>query len=303
MAKFCGKCGSPLDENTGLCPQCDKEIINTASHPDDTSDKKSDKTEMKADKKKSKAKKVCITVVAVILAVIIVGIGAIGFLVYSGKLNIPFVNAIFVSVGLKEEDSVTPPVGDGTDDENADNETPTGTDDQEMDLKDNYEVPAFDAEKYFKENTTLKSKVDAQSSQNISTESEAYTHFAERGFTGNPITYEYTMDGTYVGACEISQFASSRHPMYQTYYTTANGDVWMVLEVNGSFFASPISYNFADETRAPVMLSEADTITSYDSTTNAFYVNIPNSSQAVIKTVARIDAETLEKLTGEEMDK
>ena len=27
MSKFCGKCGSKLDEITGLCPQCDKETI------------------------------------------------------------------------------------------------------------------------------------------------------------------------------------------------------------------------------------------------------------------------------------
>lgn len=27
MSKFCGKCGSKLDEITGFCPQCDKETI------------------------------------------------------------------------------------------------------------------------------------------------------------------------------------------------------------------------------------------------------------------------------------
>lgn len=27
MAKFCGKCGSRLDDATGLCPNCDAEII------------------------------------------------------------------------------------------------------------------------------------------------------------------------------------------------------------------------------------------------------------------------------------
>ena len=26
MAKYCGKCGSKLDELTGICPFCDKEI-------------------------------------------------------------------------------------------------------------------------------------------------------------------------------------------------------------------------------------------------------------------------------------
>ena len=30
MAKFCGKCGSRLDVNTGLCPHCDRETPETA---------------------------------------------------------------------------------------------------------------------------------------------------------------------------------------------------------------------------------------------------------------------------------
>ena len=51
-----------------------------------------------------------------------------------------------------------------------------------------------------------------------------------------------------------------------------------------------------------VILSETDTITSYDSSTNKFYVNIPKESQTVIKTVSKIDAETIEKLTNEEFN-
>ena len=26
MAKFCGKCGTKLDEQTGTCPTCEKEV-------------------------------------------------------------------------------------------------------------------------------------------------------------------------------------------------------------------------------------------------------------------------------------
>ena len=29
MAKFCGKCGSRLDVNTGLCPHCGQEKLET----------------------------------------------------------------------------------------------------------------------------------------------------------------------------------------------------------------------------------------------------------------------------------
>ena len=173
---------------------------------------------------------------------------------------------------------------------------------EEVDLGSNYEVPEFDAEAYFRENTTLKSTFDVASSRSIHTESEAYDSFVERGFDGSQVMYEYTMDGTYLGENEISRSSSSKHPMYQTYYATTSGDIWMILEINGSFFATPITYNFSNTQNVPVIVSETDTITSYDSSTNKFYVNIPNASQTVIKTVSKIDAETIEKLTSEEFN-
>ena len=160
----------------------------------------------------------------------------------------------------------------------------------------------FDAEAYFRENTTLKSTFDVSSSQLIRTESEAYDSFVERGFDGSQVMYEYTMDGTYLGENEISRSSSSKHPMYQTYYVATSGDIWLIFEVNGSFFATPITYNFSNEQKVPVIVSETDTITSYDSSTNKFYVNIPKESQTVIKTVSKIDAETIEKLTNEEFN-
>lgn len=288
MAKFCGNCGSPLDDN-GKCPKCDKK-----------QSKKEIKAEKKTEKKKNKSKKVAIIVI--VLAAIVFGVGAICLLVYSNKINIPYINDVFISMGLKDEDSKSDTVTENESNKNSDNENLAVTDD-DVDLSSNYEVPEFDAEKYFKENTTLKSSFDAGSSQNIHTEDEAYDSFVERGFTDSPITYEYTMDGTYSDACEISEYSSTQHPMYQTYYIASNGDVWMIIEVNGSFFAMPLSYNFVDTTKPQMIISETDTITSYDSTANKFYINVPDKSQTVIKTVTRIDDKTLEKLNSEEIDK
>ena len=31
MAKFCGKCGTKLDESTGLCPNCNREQLSTSN--------------------------------------------------------------------------------------------------------------------------------------------------------------------------------------------------------------------------------------------------------------------------------
>ena len=294
MAKFCSKCGMKLNEQTGKCPNCDEKTkmdttssdsnisINETPKEDQNIKKTNGEQEVKKENKK-KTKK--IVVITIIIVVLLIGIGVgIGVLMVHNEKNANVPN----NGEIQETQSAT--------------STETTTTDEEVDLGSNYEVPEFDAEAYFRENTTLKSTFDVASSQYIHTESEAYDSFVERGFDGSQVMYEYTMDGTYLGENEISRSSSSKHPMYQVYYATTSGDIWMILEINGSFFATPITYNFSNAQNVPVILSETDTITSYDSSTNKFYVNIPNASQTVIKTVSKIDAETIEKLTSEEFN-
>ena len=294
MAKFCSKCGMKLNEQTGKCPNCDEKTkMDTASSDSNISingNPKEDQNIKKTNgeqevKKENKKKTKKIVVITIIIFVLLIGIGVgIGVLMVHNEKNANVPN----NGEIQETQSAT--------------STETTTTDEEVDLGSNYEVPEFDAEAYFRENTTLKSTFDVASSQYIHTESEAYDSFVERGFDGSQVMYEYTMDGTYLGKNEISRSSSSKHPMYQVYYATTSGDIWMILEINGSFFATPITYNFSNAQNVPVILSETDTITSYDSSTNKFYVNIPNASQTVIKTVSKIDAETIEKLTSEEFN-
>ncbi len=294
MAKFCSKCGMKLNEQTGKCPNCDEKTkMDTASSDSNISingNPKEDQNIKKTNgeqevKKENKKKTKKIVVITIIIVVLLIGIGVgIGVLMVHNEKNANVPN----NGEIQETQSAT--------------STETTTTDEEVDLGSNYEVPEFDAEAYFRENTTLKSTFDVASSQYIHTESEAYDSFVERGFDGSQVMYEYTMDGTYLGKNEISRSSSSKHPMYQVYYATTSGDIWMILEINGSFFATPITYNFSNAQNVPVILSETDTITSYDSSTNKFYVNIPNASQTVIKTVSKIDAETIEKLTSEEFN-
>ena len=294
MAKFCSKCGMKLNEQTGKCPNCDEKTkMDTASSDSNISingNPKEDQNIKKTNgeqevKKENKKKTRKIVVITIIIVILLIGIGVgIGVLMVHNEKNANVSN----NGEIQETQSAT--------------STETTTTDEEVGLGSNYEVPEFDAEAYFRENTTLKSTFDVASSQSIHTESEAYDSFVERGFDGSQVMYEYTMDGTYLGENEISRSSSSKHPMYQTYYATTSGDIWMILEINGSFFATPITYNFSNTQNVPVIVSETDTITSYDSSTNKFYVNIPNASQTVIKTVSKIDAETIEKLTSEEFN-
>lgn len=294
MAKFCSKCGMKLNEQTGKCPNCDEKTkMDTASSDSNISingNPKDDQNIKKINgeqefKKESKKKTKKIVVITIVIIVLLVCIGAgIGVLMVYNEKN--------ANVSNNVETNNTQSAAS----------TETTSANEEINLGSNYKVPEFDAEEYFKENTILNSTFDVASSQYIPTESEAYDHFVERGFDGSQVMYEYTMDGTYLGANKISRYSSSKHPMYQAYYATTSGDIWMISEINGSFFATPVTYNFSNEQNVPVILSETDTITSYDSSTNKFYVNIPKESQTVIKTVSKIDAETIEKLTNEEFN-
>lgn len=320
MARFCGKCGSMLNVQTGKCPVCDKEVKieipaevnNTVLNPQPIADKNSKKDTPKANKakkvnnkKEKKSGKAWIAVVVIAVLLILATAGSVGVLVYNNILDIPFVNDVFYTLGIKDEDSSdTTPQGDESSDiKDDDNIDATAAPEEEVDLSVNYEVPEFDAEKYFSENTTLLNSFAVSSSTTVSTESDAYKHFEERGFVGGIITYDYTIDGEYLGDTEVSRYSSDKHPMYRTYYTSATGELWIIDEVNGSFFATPFTYNYAEEGKLPVLISESDSITSYDSGTDAYYVNIPDNTQASVKKIAKIDSKTLDTLTSEGIDK
>ena len=57
------------------------------------------------------------------------------------------------------------------------------------------------------------------------------------------------------------------------------------------------------ERTAQLLISESEQLTSYESNTNKYYVTIPNEDAAIVRVVEKIDADSLNKLTVEEIDK
>lgn len=57
MAKFCGKCGTKLDEQTGKCPNCDKEIRNDTLTSDNNSGVNKNQKIKESNRKDEKKKK------------------------------------------------------------------------------------------------------------------------------------------------------------------------------------------------------------------------------------------------------
>jgi len=170
------------------------------------------------------------------------------------------------------------------------------------DETDSFKVESTDADEFYEQNSHIISTVDVNNSDVVQTETELCENLAVRGFEDYPVTTEYSMNGEYFDATTISEASSEKHPIYQTYYVTANGEVWTIFIINGSVMANPVSYNMQSGLGVQVIISESETVTSYDCTTNKFYETIPDKSELFVKVVEEINAETLESLTFEVID-
>lgn len=335
MAKFCKKCGSVINEATGKCPKCDSTATtNNLQQPPSppTSNiphqrrpapgnippqrrpapgnvppqrrpapgnvppqkrqlskkelkeekKKQKKQAKKAQKKqkraqlsfKQKTKRFFVKFFAIILSLVILTSSCACALVYFDLVDIGFISDIMDKLGIAKANS----------------------------SEESFEVTPPDADEYFSENSTVVSKTNAKDSYNVLTEAEVFKSLTNRGFSQYPITTEYSMDGEYSTATAISDTSSTKHPMYQTYYITPDGDVWTIFSINGEIFANPTSYNTQSTLGVRVLVSESDTITSYDSTTNRFYESVPKDTALFVMIADDIDSETLDKLTTEEID-
>lgn len=313
MAKFCGKCGTELDIKTGKCPNCEADEIkkahsnennaNTVSENDtdkvvlsrkeQKQQKKFDKKREKSQKKEtkrlsmSKGKKACRLLLKLLIFMIIVGFFVAGIIALFIKFDIIKKQDIKDILGIKESRTI-----EAVKEEETSEEITSGS----------YEVPTKDADEYYKNNSQIISETNAKDSDKVSTEKDIRKNLDARGFHDSSITYEYSMDGQYLESSEISDSSAEKHPMYTTYYVTENGDLWTIMEVNGTIVANPVFYNEQSELPVQLIISETDSIVSYDSAKNKFYETIPNQLTLIVKKVDKINAKTLEKLTIEEID-
>ncbi len=161
---------------------------------------------------------------------------------------------------------------------------------------------AEDVDAYFRERGEIIGKTEATASQEVHTEAEVISELKDRGITQYSVTAEYSLNGAYFPARESSETSGTKHPVYETYYVAANGDIWTISEINGRIYAYPVTVNMKMKPGMALIVSETNTIMSYDSRNNCFYETIPDPSALLVKTVERIDAETLERLSTERVD-
>ncbi len=284
-AKFCKKCGTPITglRDTNLNSEIqseenmnnvDKDTNKPLNLPDKVPNGKKTIKEIKAEKKAERTSLSSVKnnkKVLIILIVVFTIAGITGTLTYFGIVNIPTVEECLISVDLSDKDEVN-------------------------------KVEHPDADAYYKNNSKIISQVNVKDSKLVQSETELSNNIENRGFGEYPVSSEYSMDGEYYEAIAISDSSSDKHPMYQTYYQTAKEELWVIFVVNGSVMAIPMSYNMQSDLGVQVIISESETVTSYDSSTNKFYETIPNETELIVKIIDKIDAESLEKLTFEVID-
>lgn len=162
---------------------------------------------------------------------------------------------------------------------------------------------SMSAEEFYASSGTLVSVIEAGDSTEVHTEAETSSSFTERGFLQYPIVTEVSMTGDIIDELEITGFSADKHPMYTTYYVTKSGNLWTIMDINGHIYANPVFYNLAPGNRNQVLLSETNTVLSYDPESNKFFETVPDKDVLNVITVDLIDSDTLEKMTSEEIDR
>lgn len=160
-----------------------------------------------------------------------------------------------------------------------------------------------DNDKYYRENSKVVSVVKADEAENVLSETDVYSKLTALGFGQEEVTASYTIDGQYYSPMEISEESTLKHPMYQTYYISSTDELWSIYVIDDVIMVNPVSYNLEKEPEVQVVLTEKDTVMSYDYLTNSFYETVPNETELKVIKIDKISADELDKLTVEEIDK
>jgi len=154
-----------------------------------------------------------------------------------------------------------------------------------------------EADEYYNENAKVISVTKAKESDDVLSEQEVANLLFERGFNTETVVADYTMNGEYLDEAKIDEDSNEKHPIYKMLYGSKSEILWNIYVINGVVSAYPVSYNLVSNRQAVLLITETDTVTSYDYTSNQFYETIPKESVMIVRKVSKIDKETLDNLT------
>lgn len=183
-------------------------------------------------------------------------------------------------------------------------EKPENTDINSSKKEESEAEVSFSAYDYYNESSEeIVSIENADSYEGTITASDAFTLAEEKGFDQSELTYAFDVNGKYLGETEAADGSDDKAPLYQTMYFTENNEVWTVYFIGDAVYACPISYLYSAKLDHEIIFSESDTLMSYDDSENKYYTTVPKESVVKLVVVDKINADTLEKYTAEELEK
>lgn len=159
------------------------------------------------------------------------------------------------------------------------------------------EISANEADEYYNQNAEVISVTKAKESADVLSEKEVTKLLADRGFNTENVVVDYTMDGEYLNEAEIDENSTEKHPLYKMLYGSESKILWNIYVINGVVSAYPVSYNLVSDRQAVLLITETNTVTSYDYISNQFYETIPKESAMIVRKISKIDKEALDNLT------
>ena len=153
------------------------------------------------------------------------------------------------------------------------------------------------ADEYYSEHAEVISVTKAKESEKIQSEQDVTELLSDRGFETENIVTDFTMDGVYLDESEIEGSSTKKHPLYKMLYASESDILWNIYIINGVVAAYPVSYNLVSERDAILLITESDTVMSYDNSSNQFFETVPKESEMIVRKVEKINKETLDKLT------
>ena len=165
------------------------------------------------------------------------------------------------------------------------------------------ELEIRDADAYFSEHGTVLDVANLQDEDAMLTEAGAYELLNERGFSDYRITAGNDSEGNMTEPAEISPNSKNRHPIYETYYVSAQNILWVITVTGHTVTANPLSFNLESEKEVMIIVTETEYVTSFDNASRRFFRTVPAESVLALKKVERIDKAALDQMTWEELSK
>lgn len=162
-----------------------------------------------------------------------------------------------------------------------------------------YNNKPINAAQYYEEYAQIISIESLENAADIQSGKEVEEELRSRGFDQYGIVAPYDELGGLNNGDEDTPMVDRHAPIFLTYYLTESEDLWTVSIINGHISAYPVSFNLRDEAGIEVLLTETETVMSYDGLTRTFFETIPDPSELIIKKIKTIDADHLEELSWE----